>query len=799
MISSNSTRRSQPLFLMVVFTLFAAALVAAFHWRASQGLSANVMDMAQVARNLSVGHGFSTEFIRPYSLSVTPGRAYQPDLLHAPLYPFILSWAITFLGARDGVISAVSLIFFVLSAALLFQVAWRLSFNKAITCGTVALYVLCPAVLSAADSGSPLILSSFLLLAMLLVLIPKKIPATLEITDKDAKSETDESTVKPEATTDKLNLKQLNRQFLLSGMLAALCYLTDYASLLYVIPLAIVCGQEQQRWNRNTTLKFIFGFALIALPWWIRNARLTGNPFYTLQWLELVMNSQTYPGSSLLRDFSTSHSLLSLFDFDSFPRKFTAALTTYFYEAPKIPHLYLMPFIVAAFWRPANSTMLQRLKRGLLFSGLLYIFVLSALGRANATYLLPLAGLLAFLGVTMIQQVASQGEDNWNTKQKKASLSVEPRSSLWVKLSLLGLTTLVLVWPLTVAILSRPKQANQQEKEAMAALAKALSPNRAVATDVPWLVAWYADRPAVWIPKDQEQLNQIADNLPVGALYLSPNMVSSTEFSGQWQQIYQRVSDITGYDKVSRPQNRDILYIKHPTLAESQTLVKAKPKEAEGYYHLGRAYIASGNFGAALTAFKKAQSLRPQWFEPYQGASTAYIRLKNFPAALKSLAQAEKRSPRAQSVLLGMAELYLATGQNSKAVQTYERVLADSPNQPIAINNLAFIYSERNENIYRALELAKRAVMSDENNGQNWDTLGWVSYHAGRSKEAVGYLQQATKLLPQNGTIQFHLAKVFLSIGQRAQAKKAFTTALELGLPPAQKKEAETLVASQIG
>ena len=62
------------------------------------------MDVAQVARNLSEGHGFSTHFIRPASVGLQMERAMKkgesptvalrqshPDISNPPLYPALLA------------------------------------------------------------------------------------------------------------------------------------------------------------------------------------------------------------------------------------------------------------------------------------------------------------------------------------------------------------------------------------------------------------------------------------------------------------------------------------------------------------------------------------------------------------------------------------------------------------------------------------------------------------------------------------------------------------------------------------
>ena len=70
------------------------------------------MDAAQVARNLAEGHGFTTEFIRPFSIyllqkhnraahpeamlstntvDLAQMNGWHPDLANAPVYPVVLA------------------------------------------------------------------------------------------------------------------------------------------------------------------------------------------------------------------------------------------------------------------------------------------------------------------------------------------------------------------------------------------------------------------------------------------------------------------------------------------------------------------------------------------------------------------------------------------------------------------------------------------------------------------------------------------------------------------------------------
>jgi len=53
-----------------------------------------------------------------------------------------------------------------------------------------------------------------------------------------------------------------------------------------------------------------------------------------------------------------------------------------------------------------------------------------------------------------------------------------------------------------------------------------MKPNEITATDMPWAVAWYADRRAVWLPDTVRDYTDLSDdNLlggPIKAIYLTP-------------------------------------------------------------------------------------------------------------------------------------------------------------------------------------------------------------------------------------------------------------------------------------
>lgn len=102
------------------------------------------------------------------------------------------------------------------------------------------------------------------------------------------------------------------------------------------------------------------------------------------------------------------------------------------------------------------------------------------------------------------------------------------------------------------------------------------------------------------------------------------------------------------------------------------------------------------------------------------------------------------------SSLLGM-------GEYKSAIQTLEKALAISPNDPVTLNNLAWLYQETKDP--RSLETAAKAHSLAPKNGGIADTYGWILVQDGQLKLGIKKLELASTLAPNNKEIQEHLAQ----------------------------------------
>ncbi|RYX82805.1 tetratricopeptide repeat protein [bacterium] len=801
----NRYRNGLALFLCTLVTLLVAVMLFRLY---RQPLSTEAMDYAQVARNIAQGKGFTTSVIYPFAAPLSANKGFFPDLLHEPLFPLLASVAFVATSPGDSVMTILSLLFFVVSVSLLFSLATRLSGgNLAVASTTAAIYTLSSSVLGLATSGTPATLSTALLLLLLLILTPRlprvETPATATATsDKPAK--------KKKKAKQRSSQSLAARRFFWAGIVLGLCFLSNYMLILPATVLAWFWVADQlEGWNRDTIRSFALGFALASLPWLIRNFRLTGNPFYTLQWFELAMQTKAFPGQSLLSDFDQgrSGSLVSFGPgFGEVLRKTLRGLQDYFHSLPEVPNPYLMPFVLVALGLRSRFLQVERcrVKAGLFTSLFVFIVILSVLGRRDTTYIAPFVPLLTFIGASALVELFTL----WSEQ------GLNPRSAdgrIWWSLSgaaafnrarVLAIAVLLflLIFPLApiVSSLASGNSGAATRAAALKKMGEALPAKRAVISDIPEEIAWYSNRPSLLVPAEVKQLSELNQSQAISSVFLSRGVVAPGSVTPDvWKQIYNGKTELKGYVQSLISQQGDQIFLKNPTIAEAQSTVKRKPKDAEAQLALGYALLEANRIAPARQAFVQASRLNPNWPQAFLARGESALKLGQFDTALSDFSSALALAPRSLSAQLGRGDALLAKGRGLEAITAYEKVLADYPEQLTAVNNLAYLYAQQGKNLNRALEMGRRAVQLSPGNAEVIDTLGWTCTLSGRHQEAVALLTQAVSMMPNNGLTLYHLGKAQLALGQKQDGYGSLQKALTLTLPPSEKADAQRVVAAR--
>jgi putative PEP-CTERM system TPR-repeat lipoprotein len=200
--------------------------------------------------------------------------------------------------------------------------------------------------------------------------------------------------------------------------------------------------------------------------------------------------------------------------------------------------------------------------------------------------------------------------------------------------------------------------------------------------------------------------------------------------------------------------------------AEAEVWLARAPESTLRWQLAGDLHFARGKFDDALDDFTRAFALRP----------TADLALKSYAAAK----QAGRAQPEAALVTWAaehpgdarvnfvLASSAADRGDVDEAQRRYEAVLKVDEKHAAALNNLAWLYSERGDP--RALDLAVRANIAKPHDPSILDTLGWLHVRRGEAAEGLVLLQEAVGLKADQPDIGYHLAVALSDSGQVHQA-----------------------------
>ena len=186
-------------------------------------------------------------------------------------------------------------------------------------------------------------------------------------------------------------------------------------------------------------------------------------------------------------------------------------------------------------------------------------------------------------------------------------------------------------------------------------------------------------------------------------------------------------------------------------IEENQWLLNRDSKNASAYQHLAEAYHMKGDDRQAIDAAQKASDLAKS--DPNVLQSAAYIKL--------------------------------VCGRTDEAVGDYRRLLTLEPNEPSALNNLAFLLADRGRDLDEAMTLAVRAANKDPKNPDFKDTLAWVYVKKNLNDTAIEVLKNLTNQNPSEAGYHYHLGIAYLQKGDKQNAKS------ELGKALAQKPSSD--------
>ena len=197
------------------------------------------------------------------------------------------------------------------------------------------------------------------------------------------------------------------------------------------------------------------------------------------------------------------------------------------------------------------------------------------------------------------------------------------------------------------------------------------------------------------------------------------------------------------YDRgISHLQSKDF----EKAMVEFQRSINTDPKYKMSYYAMGMTYDMMGKLSDAEKYYKETINIDSEFSDAYNSLGTIYMKQKKWKEALKAFQKAlqNKMYATPNITYVNIGDVYLNLEDYPKAVEAYQE---------------AKRYATQDYIIYR---------------------LGMALTRAGRTKEAIGELQEGVALTPKNPDMRLALGLALLKDGNKNAAIVEFKKVMEL-------------------
>ncbi len=487
---------------LALYVFFVITLMSLYWLSEFWGLKeAEAMDQAQIARQLMTDGSFSTKVIRPAALRVfdqhgleSPGiMLQQPDIVHPPVYPWILSKAYLWVGGsfdagqkvrayppEQWAIVPVGNVATILTGLLIFLIGRRF-FEPRLALIATTLFFVSDQVWADGISGLSVSLATLLTtLAVYLTLVAI------------------------ERTSDGAVTWRWILPFTLASLACALAFLTRYSAgwMLVACGLLITFLIPQRGWK--IALAFLALTALFVSPWIIRNIQVCGKPFGLTP--QLVHNIDS---PAITHSFERTGNPLPSGAGDALKTKWTSNIARHYDTVLSSSNNGILAalFIAMFFFRFARNQV--HVLRFAMLAAMIGLFLVACLFdnsslRAMAIFrpFIILYGLAFFYLLLDRMQIA---------------IPV-------LRTGLIGLLILLTAVPLILKLMP-PRSGYPYPPyypTYVSMVCNMMTADELLGTDMPWATAWYGDRSSLLIPNTIEEFYRINDmQKRIGGLYFT--------------------------------------------------------------------------------------------------------------------------------------------------------------------------------------------------------------------------------------------------------------------------------------
>jgi 4-amino-4-deoxy-L-arabinose transferase-like glycosyltransferase len=512
------------------------AVVLALWYAASEfrGLrSREAMDMAQLARNISQGKGFTTDVIRPFSLwhmkNYAPDRLPRlmdhPDIYNPPLYPLALAGIFKILPEamlgfdstgriylpERWVILPFNQLCLLLTLLMVYLWAKRV-FDKRVAVTAAVILLLSDTLWAYSISGLPTV---FL---MLLLMIALYLAYRADERLNPAATETAGSTEESAAAVKKMD-GATAALLLASAVVMGLCFLTRHVSAFLMVPMVMYVGAiTRGRAGKMWMLLYVAVFLAVIAPWLVRNYQVSGSVLGIARY-DIRQGAAPFVGDVMHRsikpDMEGQMNIRGIFG--KLLRGVHGGLVQ---QTRSMSSDYLVFFfgvgLMYRFRRPQTVRLRGTIVGGILVAALVFGLIVlpsDGTGLSGSNLFVLFLPIIAVYGVAFFYLMLDRIAFSVRLTRALAVLTFVVINTLSLGHTLLPPSPAPFAYPPYLPPVIR-------------SVAQHFETDELSVSDIPWAVAWIGQRKCVWLPLTFKEFYDIHDfEHKVAFVYLSPYMM----------------------------------------------------------------------------------------------------------------------------------------------------------------------------------------------------------------------------------------------------------------------------------
>ena len=219
---------------------------------------------------------------------------------------------------------------------------------------------------------------------------------------------------------------------------------------------------------------------------------------------------------------------------------------------------------------------------------------------------------------------------------------------------------------------------------------------------------------------------------------------------------------------------------------------RKRPEEAQRWYSSvngGVQYVPAraryagilakqGRLGDARKYLQDAGRSGPERVQFTQAEAQLLRDANDFRAAFDLLGQAIEKNPDSTELLYDQAMAAEKVDRVDVLEANLRKVIRLKPDYAHAYNALGYTLADRNTRLSEAYTLVEQALKLAPEDPFIMDSMGWVLYRMSQNDAAITFLKRAFELR-SDAEIAAHLGEVLWAAGQRDEARKVWSRALE--------------------